>query len=443
MPDSQNLLIENARFPTSEGMRKINLLVQDGRVAALGETLSVPDVPRLDAAESYLLPGFVDVHTNGAAGFDFSYGLYDLQSRTFDGSRDAYFRGLERAANFYLQQGATTVLLTTIAAPVENLERAFRFFAEFKRHSALADVFGGIYIEGSFIADPHFAGAHNPKYFLSPSYSLVHRWQELAEGGIRVVNLPPEHGQVALDLIPRLTEMGILTVAGHSGAYFDEFEAAVQKGLRGAVHLFNGPMRSFYKSFRGGGAFEAALSLRPVFAELICDFYHVAPQYLRDAIFRKTPERILAVTDSMFVTGIEKIDTFRISQMEGSVSANGGYLQVKGKPGTLFGSVLTMKRAFENLVALLAEGGPGVWREYHPALPFEKALFQAVQMTSLTPHLFLKKTPLVLRPGAPADFVLADIQKTGNSVKIALRHIFKNGRAVATRELPKINPKTD
>ncbi len=424
---SRKLLIKNALLPTKQGLLKTDLLVQNGQVIELKENLEAPDAEQIQADGRFLLPGLVDVHTNGAAGFDFSFGLYDSKKRTFDNSRAGYFEGLERAAKFYLSQGATSVLLTTISAPVENLEKAFRYFAEFKQQSRLARVFEGLYIEGSFILDKAFAGAHNPKYFLKPAWPLLRRWQELAGGAIRVVNLPPEHGEIVLVLIPKLRDLGITVVAGHSGAYFDEFEAAVQKGLRGAIHLFNGPMRSFYKPFRGGGAFEAALTLEPVFAELICDFYHVAPAYLRDAIVRKTPERVVAVTDSMFVAGIEEIGTFEVSGIEGKVSPDRGYLEVRKKPGTLFGSVLTMRKTLENLLNLLQNSTPGIWYARHGALPFEEALFQAVRMCSLTPEEFLQKEKIGLAPGAQADFLLAGIERRESGWEIVLHRVFKNG----------------
>ncbi len=427
---SQKIHIQNAWLPTKQGMKKIDLLIENGRVADLGENLRVLDAVPLEAEGLFLLPGLVDVHTNGAAGFDFSYGLYHPQKKTFDNSREAYFEGLERAARFYLSQGATSVLLTTISAPVENLEKAFTYFADFRRQSPLSSVFEGLYIEGSFITDPQFAGAHNPQFFLTPSLSLLQRWQKLAEGAIRVVNLPPEHGKLTLELIPQLKEMGILTVAGHSGAFFNQFEAAVQAGLRGAVHLFNGPIRSFYKPFRGGGAFEAALVLDSVFAELICDFYHVDARYLRDAIARKTPERVLVITDSMFVTGMEEIGNFEISGIPGEISPDGGYLRVHGKPETLFGSVLTMKKALENLLVLLSRSEPGIWYREHPALPFETALFQAIQMCSLSPQAFLEKETQGLEVGAPADFLLAEISSKEEQPNVHLKHVFKNGQAV-------------
>ena len=41
------------------------VLVADGRIAALGRTVAVPDGARvLDAGGRWLLPGFIDVHTH-------------------------------------------------------------------------------------------------------------------------------------------------------------------------------------------------------------------------------------------------------------------------------------------------------------------------------------------------------------------------------------------
>ncbi|MEB0137896.1 amidohydrolase family protein [Undibacterium sp. CCC2.1] len=54
------LVIRNATLP--DGQHGIDILVRDGRIAAIGPALAVSDCPELDAAGDLLSPPFVDAH---------------------------------------------------------------------------------------------------------------------------------------------------------------------------------------------------------------------------------------------------------------------------------------------------------------------------------------------------------------------------------------------
>ncbi len=50
---------------TGEPIEGGTVLVTDGRIAAVGAELAVPDgVPVIDAAGSWVLPGFIDAHAH-------------------------------------------------------------------------------------------------------------------------------------------------------------------------------------------------------------------------------------------------------------------------------------------------------------------------------------------------------------------------------------------
>jgi len=428
-------VLKNGRIFTPRGLETADIWIEDGKITQITppQNRAAPGIAE-DISGRFVLPGFVDVHTNGAAGFDTTWGLYNPQTDAFDSSESAYFEGLERAARFFLSQGATTVILTTISAPLEQIRRVLKQFAKFKASHPLGAVFGGIFIEGTFIASPAFAGAHNPEFFEKPTRDLIQSLQEDAEGHIRLVNIPPEHGKTAWDLIPVLREWGILTVAGHSGATFDQFKKASEKGLRGAVHLMNGPIKSSYKPFHGGGAFEAALSLDPVFVELIPDYFHVSKGYLRDAIRRKGTDRVLAITDSMFVTGLPGVQHFHVSGIRGEVNESGNYLQVSGHPDTLFGSVLTMKKAFENLLSLQTVTRAGIWNREYAAYPFETAVYRSLHMCAFTPlnylNLWSQSTLSELAPGMDANLLICDSLGEPGDYTLSINTVFLSGEAV-------------
>jgi N-acetylglucosamine-6-phosphate deacetylase len=101
---------------------------------------------------------------------------------------------------------------------------------------------------------------------------------------------------------------------------------------------------------REPGVLGEVLDSQALFAELICDGIHVAPELIRLWMKAKGPERAILVTDSMSAAGMPDGDymlgTFAVKVSEGHAFAADDLS--KGKE-TLAGSVLTLSRAVENL----------------------------------------------------------------------------------------------
>ncbi|MBF8305314.1 MAG: dihydroorotase, partial [Acidobacteria bacterium] len=62
----QDLLIQNGRvLDPSQGLdQKADVLVRDGRIAAIGSNLSESGAARLDASGCIVAPGFIDLHAH-------------------------------------------------------------------------------------------------------------------------------------------------------------------------------------------------------------------------------------------------------------------------------------------------------------------------------------------------------------------------------------------
>ncbi len=426
-----DLVIRNATVVSSGGVATADVAISGKRVVRVGKVTE--EAKGEVAADGLLaLPGFVDVHTNGAAGFDLTSGRFDLGLGRFRRGRADYHRGLSDAAAHFFSRGATSVLLTTIAAPFGRIERALQNYARFAR-SGVRNPYVGVFVEGTFIKDPACRGAQNPRYFLAPDYALCQRLQESAAGAIRVVNVPPEHGQPGYELIEKLTAEGVVCVAGHTNGTFEQFREAIRRGLRGAVHFLNGPTGSSAKGIGEGGAVEAILRSDELLVPVIPDGFHVHPAYVRDVLARVGPERFLAVTDSMFVTGFAELESFRVSGIEARVDRERGYLYVADDPDTLYGSVLTMDRAFANLVTWLTRPMEGVWHAMHPALPLEEALRLAVRACCTNPARLLGLEGRVgdLAPGVDADVVLGELIEGEKSYRFEVKLVLHKGEPVA------------
>ena len=212
------------------------------------------------------------------------------------------------------------------------------------------DVFFGIYIEGTFIKEKASRGAHNPKHFQTPSVRLFKKLQLAAKGNIRIVNVAPEWDAPALTLIEYLSSQGIVCATGHSIATGAQYQTAIDRGSTLAVHVMNGFSSSSAKPFHGGGVLETILQSDRVYAEIIADGFHVDKRYVMDIIERKGIDRCVIITDSMFVSGMESMKAFQMSGVKGRVSNGGEYIHIADRGDALYGSVLTMDRAFQNVM---------------------------------------------------------------------------------------------
>ena len=435
---NNRVIISNGTIVFPDTVKATDILIENGIIKNIGKQADIqPTDQMMDATGKYILPGFIDIHTNGAAGFDLSSGSFDPGTKNFKMDQDAFQEGLQNALAFFFRHGSTNVMLTSIAAPVDQLEKAFEYTSDYKnRKMAHHDVLHGISVEGTFIKLPAFRGAQNPQYFHEPSVSLFDSLQKAAGGLIKIVNVPPEHEKPGLELIEYLAQNGVIAAAGHTGASAEQFYKAAEKGLNLAIHLHNGPILSSPKPFGGGGALEAILKLDECFIELITDGYHVSVPYVLDTIRRKGIGRTCIVTDSLYMAGLQHVTFFELSGIKGRVSENGFYLHTLENPHTLFGSVLTMDKAFENMLNWLTVPTQGIWHKMHEPLDFNDALLNTSVMCSAAPARVLGiydlqsaekrfATPTgSIEPGKKANIIIADIRHDENGYHLQCDKVF-------------------
>ena len=151
---------------------------------------------------------------------------------------------------------------------------------------------------------------------------------------------------------------------------------------------------------REPGVLGVVLEDRGVWAELICDGVHVAPEAVRLWARMKGEDRAVLVTDSMSATGMGD-GRFRLGGLE--VDVKDGVCRVPD--GALAGSVLTMNVAVENVVRIA-----GVRME------------TAVRMGSSTPAAMLGLAERTqVRAGAWAD--LCRWNEAGRLTGVVLRGV--------------------
>ncbi|NLE40147.1 MAG: N-acetylglucosamine-6-phosphate deacetylase, partial [Pirellulaceae bacterium] len=95
------------------------------------------------------------------------------------------------------------------------------------------------------------------------------------------------------------------------------------------------------------GLLDAILASDRLDAEVVCDLVHVRREHLRLAIDRFGPDRLIGITDSLQGAGLEPGE-FPMTDGRMMTTRDGAARLVAN--GTLVGSVITMNRAFANLV---------------------------------------------------------------------------------------------
>ena len=420
--------LKNGYIVTPQGVFKGNLIVENGYIENLGPSADVKG-SIYDVEGFYLLPGFREQH------------MHDMNGMTRYADRP---ERIGEVAYDLLKYGVTSFKLATVAMPFEDLLSylgSCRKYLESGSNGIEGARFEGAYVEGTFI-NRECAGAQPPEYIVHPNEPQARRMLDafLNTGAVKLVNIVPDFG---VDLIRYAASKGVVVGCGHCKASARMLEESVKAGLRFIVHLTNGAMSQSFKPFEGGGAYEGALAL-PVFIELIADGYHVSFKYISDIIERRIQKQrtheIIIVTDRLFPSPDESPkEPFRIfsvlcrKPVDEEVLYTEGYIDDEGRmvkppPFTLCGSLLTMDKAFQNLLNLFTVKHSGHMIDVD-ARTLEEALSLTSQFMS-TNQAKLEGLSDVgsLERGKKADISILKIEGNPGNYKIKVKYVIVGGK---------------
>ncbi len=357
---SQRITAQSLLTPSGEH-RGVSIEVDEGQITSIDMGMETGSVELLS-------PAFFDIHVHGAVSHDFM---------------SAGAAQMDAVGAFLARKGVGHYLATTVTAKVDStLQSLARLAAYMRQGSALhAARMVGIHLEGPFLC-PAKRGVHPLDRILAPSIELFERFQEAAEGHIKLVTLAPEIPG-ALPLIEHMTAHGVAASLGHSNATYAEALAGMQAGAKSATHTFNA-MRAI--DHREPGLAAAVLDQQAGFAELIADGVHVHPAMVRLWLKAKGDRRAILVTDGMAAAGMPD-GTYHLGDLVVDVREG-----VCLSGGVLAGSVLTMDRAVSNLRAMTGA-----------------SLATAVRLASHNPAEMLGMQQVCdIRVGAAANFNIYD-----------------------------------
>ena len=347
----------------------------------------------INAGRLYVSPGFIDMHTHGAGGYDF-----------MDGTVEAYLG----AAKMHAKHGTTSLLPTTLTSTNEELLKTFSIYKEAKAKNTEGASFLGLHLEG-----PYFAygqkGAQDPKYLRNPEPEEYNAILEASDDIMRWSLAPELKGAIEFGKV--LRSKNILPSIAHTDAICEEVEEAFDAGFTHVTHLYSCMSTITRRNvYRYAGALEATYLIDDMTVEIIADGVHLPKSLLRYVYKFKGPDKIALCTDSMRGAGMPDGESILGSLQGGQkVIIEDGVAKLPDR--TAFaGSVATADRLIRTMIGLAD-------------VPLE----EAIRMITLTPARILKidKTKGSIEIGKEADLVLFDKDININTTIINGKVVYK------------------
>ncbi|MCC2686811.1 MAG: N-acetylglucosamine-6-phosphate deacetylase [Paenibacillaceae bacterium] len=359
-------LIRNVQIVTpNPPIQMGSVAIEDGKIKGIlpmdAEPSNVDQI--VEGHGRILIPGMIDVHINGAEGYDM-----------MDGSA----RSVEEVSKSCARSGCTGFLATSVSSSIEDLLGMVAGVSRLIGREPGAFI-AGIHMEGPYL-HPKRKGMQNEKFLRHPDLAEMKQILDGAKGLIRMVTLAPELPG-GMDLISMLLQEQIIVSIAHSDATYEEAMQAFALGASHVTHCFNG-MRPIHH--RDPGLVLAALEENHVSIQAIVDGVHLHPAIVRLMYREKGAEKMVLVTDAMQAMGLG----------DGEYVFGGHQVQVANgvarlQDGSLASSTVTMNEALKHTV--------------HSGIPFHDAVLMATQTPA---DLLGLKHKGRIEEGADADLVL-------------------------------------
>jgi len=364
----EKILLRNCRHYLSPASENVDILLADGKIAAIQKHISTnsASVRIIDANNLILAPGFIDIHIQGAGGFD-----------VLDASENA----LQTISQTLAQFGTTSFLATTVFHS-DKTNHHLEIAAQMTSKSIDGAKILGIHLEGPFI-NPKKKGGIAETCIFPPSVDKLKEIISLCEEKLTMMTLAPELEGIE-DLILFLKENDVIVSFGHSAADYQTAKESF-KTISHVTHLFNAmnPMHH-----REPGPVPAIFESENVSAQLIADGIHVHEAMVNLTFRAMGSSRIICITDGVQAIGLP----------EGMYRYNGKKYQSKNGvarylDGTLIGTAISLNQIVKRFQKFT-----------------DCSLGEAIHTATLNPAelLGLANRKGSLKIGADADVILMD-----------------------------------
>lgn len=281
----------------------------------------------IDVKGAYVAPGFIDTHIHGIGGFG-----------TEDATVDSILGMSKRLADFGVTGFFPTVYTDTEERMIASTEAIVEAIGEEEGAEIL-----GIHLEGPFIS-PERLGAQNPAGVKAVDLPLFHRLVAAGKGHVTCMTVAPELKGMRELALTAIKE-GIVLLAGHTNATYENIIEGMQVGILHSTHFFNAMSRLHQ---RNPGTVGAILIEQDMQCEVIADGVHVHRDLVKLLLKDKQVRNVVLVTDSLKPT---KQETTPLLANEEPVLLGPDGAFHKVTDDTIMGSALTMLEGVRNLVS--------------------------------------------------------------------------------------------
>ncbi len=254
----------------------LEITVLDRRITAIRE---------IDGASAniFISPALVDIQVNGFCGYDLNVDTVTAEDVC------EMVRKLWGVGTGFLCPTIVTASFESIRNSLEAVVNAYRS-DPLIAHSIL-----GIHLEGPYIsAEDGPRGAHPLQHVRNPDWDEFRRWQDIADGMIRLVTLASEK-EGAIPFIEKLVSTGVVVSIGHTDATAREIHDAVSAGATLSTHLGNGAHGMIQ---RHPNYIWEQLAADELYASLIVDGHHLPPSVVKSMLRAKTLDKCILISDA-------------------------------------------------------------------------------------------------------------------------------------------------
>ena len=358
-----NAQLLDSRWPSPASIRIANGKID--RIAPSGESSETQHT--FDAQGNFVVPGFIDVHIQGAGGADI-----------LDATPEAIATIARTSARF----GVTGFLATTV----------FRPGGENRHLSVAAGLTGadlggarllGTHLEGPFISLQK-RGMIQPDCIGLPSARTLDEIQSLVKGTLRMMTIAPELPD-CLPLVRNLVSAGCVAAIAHTNATYDETMQGFEAGVSHVTHLFNA-MPSLHH--RDPGPLLAIFNNPAITVQIIADGVHLHPALVSFVGRTLGVDRCVLITDGIQALGLPD-GTYTYNGMK--YAACGGVARYHD--GTLIGTAVGLSELVKRFVRFTG-----------------CSLLEAIRTVTEVPAKTLALYPRkgTVRPGCDADLTIID-----------------------------------
>lgn len=320
------MVIQSKRVWIAGQFLAMQLEIKDGKITDI-LPYGTKDADE-DYGEKRILPGFIDVHTHGAYGFD---------------TNDADPEGLRDWMKRIPEEGVTAILPTTVTQMPEVLTKALANVAAVVKEGYEGAEILGVHFEGPYL-DMEYKGAQPPEAIATAAVEQFKKYQDAAEGLIKYITMAPEHDK-DFALTRYCRETGVVVSMGHSSATYEQAMLGIANGATSMTHVYNG-MTPYHH--RKPGLVGTAFRVRDIYGEIICDGCHSHLAALNNYFQAKGRDYGIMVSDSLRAKHCPPGGSYQLGGHDIEIGED-GLARLKGTD-TIAGSTLNMNKGLRILV---------------------------------------------------------------------------------------------